>query len=82
MFLCHRDLKPDNVMTEDDGTPVVMDLGSAALARLDIKLAREATSLQVCCSFKFFIAFLLLTCLFINHVYYSVYIVHIFEKIV
>ncbi|BFY97481.1 hypothetical protein BsWGS_00521 [Bradybaena similaris] len=42
----HRDLKPDNVMTEEDGTPVVMDLGSADLARLEIKSAREATSLQ------------------------------------
>lgn len=42
----HRDLKPDNVMTQEDGTPVVMDLGSAAPARLEIKTAREASSLQ------------------------------------
>ncbi|CAG5134768.1 unnamed protein product [Candidula unifasciata] len=42
----HRDLKPDNVMTEEDGTPVVMDLGSAAVARVEIKTARDASSLQ------------------------------------
>lgn len=42
----HRDLKPGNVMLKDDGTPVVMDLGSAALARLEIKTLREATALQ------------------------------------
>uniref|UniRef100_A0A2C9K6T6 non-specific serine/threonine protein kinase n=1 Tax=Biomphalaria glabrata TaxID=6526 RepID=A0A2C9K6T6_BIOGL len=42
----HRDIKPDNVMTEEDGTPVVMDLGSAAPAQLEIKTAREASSLQ------------------------------------
>lgn len=42
----HRDLKPDNVMTQDDGSPVVMDLGSVALARLDIQTSRQATSLQ------------------------------------
>lgn len=51
-MFCFRDLKPDNVMTEEDGTPVVMDLGSAALARLEIKSAREATSLQVCSTFE------------------------------
>ncbi|XP_059179306.1 serine/threonine-protein kinase 16-like [Physella acuta] len=42
----HRDIKPDNVMTQEDGTPVVMDLGSAAPARLFIKTARDASSLQ------------------------------------
>ncbi|XP_005096441.1 serine/threonine-protein kinase 16 [Aplysia californica] len=42
----HRDIKPDNVMTHDDGTPVVMDLGSAAPARMEIHTARQATSLQ------------------------------------
>ncbi|KAH9524592.1 Serine/threonine-protein kinase 16 [Bulinus truncatus] len=42
----HRDIKPDNVMTEDDGTAIVMDLGSAAPAQLEIKTARQASSLQ------------------------------------
>ena len=34
-------------MTKEDGTPVVMDLGSAAPSRVEIKTAREATQLQV-----------------------------------
>ncbi|PVD30482.1 hypothetical protein C0Q70_09748 [Pomacea canaliculata] len=29
----HRDLKPGNIMMMEDGTPVVMDLGSATVAR-------------------------------------------------
>ena len=50
-FLAIRDLKPDNIMTKEDGTPVVMDLGSAAPSRVEIKTAREATQLQVGCCF-------------------------------
>lgn len=42
----HRDLKPGNVMLTEDGMPVVMDLGSAAKARQEIKTMREATALQ------------------------------------
>ncbi|GFO37934.1 serine/threonine-protein kinase 16-like [Plakobranchus ocellatus] len=42
----HRDLKPDNIMTEEDGTAVVMDLGSATQARVEVKTARQATQLQ------------------------------------
>lgn len=42
----HRDLKPGNIMMMEDGTPVVMDLGSATVARVDIKSLREATALQ------------------------------------
>lgn len=34
-------------MMMEDGTPVVMDLGSATVARVDIKSLREATALQV-----------------------------------
>jgi hypothetical protein len=34
-------------MLTDDGTPVVMDLGSADKARMEIKTLREATTLQV-----------------------------------
>ncbi|XP_076460485.1 serine/threonine-protein kinase 16-like [Babylonia areolata] len=42
----HRDLKPGNVMLSEDGTPVVMDLGSAARARVHVGSLREATALQ------------------------------------
>ena len=39
-------------MLAEDGTPVVMDLGSATKARVDIKTLREATTLQVGVAFK------------------------------
>ncbi|KAK7109106.1 serine/threonine-protein kinase 16-like [Littorina saxatilis] len=42
----HRDIKPGNVMLAEDGTPVVMDLGSATKARVLPKNLREATTLQ------------------------------------
>ena len=45
-------MKPGNVMLAEDGTPVVMDLGSATKARVDIKTLREATTLQVGVAFK------------------------------
>lgn len=48
VYVCvSRDLKPGNVMISEDGTPVVMDLGSATKARVEIKSLREATALQV-----------------------------------
>ena len=42
-----RDIKPGNVMMNDDGTPVLMDLGSASKARREIKSRSEAQTLQV-----------------------------------
>ncbi|XP_048237232.1 serine/threonine-protein kinase 16-like isoform X39 [Haliotis rufescens] len=42
----HRDLKPANIMIADDETPVLMDLGSAAKARVDVRNLREARALQ------------------------------------
>lgn len=46
MFIC-RDIKPGNVMLDDTGQGVLMDLGSAAKARVEIKTRSEAQSLQV-----------------------------------
>ena len=43
----YRDIKPGNVMMNDDGTPVLMDLGSANKARVEIKSRSEAQALQV-----------------------------------
>ncbi|KAL3832415.1 hypothetical protein ACJMK2_024060 [Sinanodonta woodiana] len=42
----HRDLKPANVMLADDDTPVLMDLGSAAKARVYIQSWADAHRLQ------------------------------------
>ncbi len=44
--LAHRDLKPHNVLLTKDLTPVVMDLGSMAIARVQIKSHSEAQRLQ------------------------------------
>jgi len=43
-----RDIKPGNVMINDDGQAVLMDLGSATKARVEIKTRSEAQTLQVC----------------------------------
>ncbi|XP_064614218.1 serine/threonine-protein kinase 16-like isoform X2 [Liolophura sinensis] len=42
----HRDVKPANVMIADDETPVLMDLGSATKARVQISNHSEALALQ------------------------------------
>jgi hypothetical protein len=45
-FVVHRDLKPDNILVAEDGTPRLLDFGTAkllspSLAGLDSKLTRE-----------------------------------------
>lgn len=42
----HRDVKPGNVMINDNGEAVLMDLGSAAKARVEIKSRAESIALQ------------------------------------
>jgi len=44
--LAHRDLKPANVLLTDADVPVIMDLGSVAPARVEIKNTKEAQALQ------------------------------------
>ncbi|KAL0268042.1 UNVERIFIED_CONTAM: hypothetical protein PYX00_010125 [Menopon gallinae] len=44
--LAHRDLKTANILLDTDFTPVIMDLGSATGARMDIKNLSDAQSLQ------------------------------------
>ncbi|XP_071158563.1 serine/threonine-protein kinase 16-like [Mytilus edulis] len=42
----HRDLKMANIMLADDGTAIIMDLGSANKARVEIKTPSQAHTLQ------------------------------------
>ncbi|KAL0109950.1 hypothetical protein PUN28_013533 [Cardiocondyla obscurior] len=44
--LAHRDLKTANIMLSDDGTPIIMDLGSVATARVQICGTQAARTLQ------------------------------------
>ncbi|XP_039262505.2 serine/threonine-protein kinase 16-like [Styela clava] len=44
--LAHRDLKPANVLLTDEDVPVLMDLGSVAPARVEIKSFSQAQELQ------------------------------------
>nr|KAJ3422889.1 Serine/threonine-protein kinase 16 [Polyrhizophydium stewartii] len=44
--LAFRDLKPANILLDDSGRAVLMDLGSVALARVRISSRREAVALQ------------------------------------
>ncbi|KAJ9577513.1 hypothetical protein L9F63_005886 [Diploptera punctata] len=44
--LAHRDLKTANILLADDRTPVIMDLGSVAVARVKICGSSEAQQLQ------------------------------------
>jgi serine/threonine kinase 16 len=42
----HRDIKPANVMLSDQGTPILMDLGSCSRARMTLETRRKALELQ------------------------------------
>ncbi|NP_001087851.1 serine/threonine kinase 16 L homeolog isoform X1 [Xenopus laevis] len=42
----HRDLKPTNVLLEDDDRPLLMDLGSMNQARIEVKDSRQAMAVQ------------------------------------
>ncbi|XP_072274152.1 serine/threonine-protein kinase 16 [Pyxicephalus adspersus] len=42
----HRDLKPTNVLLEDDDRPLLMDLGSMNHARIEVSGSRQAMSVQ------------------------------------
>ena len=43
----HRDVKPHNVLLDSrDGTPVIMDLGSAAPARRDVVSKKDALDVE------------------------------------
>ncbi|PNF39061.1 Serine/threonine-protein kinase 16 [Cryptotermes secundus] len=44
--LAHRDLKTANILISDDQSPVIMDLGSVAVARVKICGSSEAQQLQ------------------------------------
>ncbi len=44
---CCRDLKPHNVLLEEDDTPVLMDFGSMGEAKIEINGAAQARALQV-----------------------------------
>uniref|UniRef100_A0A8B9JCI9 non-specific serine/threonine protein kinase n=1 Tax=Astyanax mexicanus TaxID=7994 RepID=A0A8B9JCI9_ASTMX len=43
----HRDLKPTNVLLEENDRPVLMDLGSMNKARIEVRGSREAMTIQV-----------------------------------
>lgn len=43
----HRDMKPGNVMIADDGSPILMDFGSAIPARVKIETRSQALLQQV-----------------------------------
>ncbi|XP_042192116.1 serine/threonine-protein kinase 16 [Callorhinchus milii] len=42
----HRDVKPTNVLLDEDEQPLLMDLGSMNKARIEVKGSREAMSIQ------------------------------------
>jgi len=44
--VAHRDLKPHNVLLTADGSPVIMDLGSAATAKVTVETHSQAQYLQ------------------------------------
>ena len=48
-YMCspRRDIKPGNVLLSDNGTPIIMDFGSMAPARLEVKGRSQALAVQV-----------------------------------
>ncbi|XP_006008957.1 serine/threonine-protein kinase 16 [Latimeria chalumnae] len=42
----HRDIKPTNVLLEEDDKPLLMDLGSMNKSRIEVKGSREAMTVQ------------------------------------
>uniref|UniRef100_A0A669PTR1 non-specific serine/threonine protein kinase n=1 Tax=Phasianus colchicus TaxID=9054 RepID=A0A669PTR1_PHACC len=42
----HRDLKPTNVLLDEDDQPILMDLGSMNRARMEVTNSREAMAVQ------------------------------------
>lgn len=42
-----RDLKPTNVLLDEDDRPVLMDLGSMNQARIEVNSSRKAMAVQV-----------------------------------
>merc|ERR1739838_560080 len=44
--LAHRDIKPANILLTSDDVPVIMDLGSMAVAHTDVECSRSARNLQ------------------------------------
>ena len=47
LLLFIRDIKPQNVMLSDSGTPVLMDFGSMGPAKTEIKNSYQARAMQV-----------------------------------
>ena len=45
--LCHRDMKPGNVLLALDGTPVLMDFGSIEPGLIEVTTRKQAVAQQV-----------------------------------